>query len=66
MSTFFWNQYVLMETQQKMYGTTYRFREEVAADETSSAPSDPGRSTRQFPSSKHHRYNKSGHKNALT
>ena len=35
----------------KVYGTTYRFQEEVAADGTPFAPSDPSRSTRQFPSS---------------
>ena len=35
-----------------MYGTTYGFQEEDAADGTSFAPSDAGRSTRQFPSSK--------------
>ena len=34
-----------------MYGTTYRFQEEDAADGNSFEPSDPGRSTRQFPSS---------------
>ena len=35
-----------------MYGTTYRFQEEDAADGTSFAPADQGISTRQFPSSK--------------
>ena len=34
-----------------MYGTTYRCQEEYAADGTSFEPSDPRRSTRQFPSS---------------
>ena len=34
-----------------IYGTTYRFQEEDAADGTSFAPSDPSRSTRQFSSS---------------
>ena len=34
-----------------MYGTTYRFQEADASDGTSFEPSDPGRSTRQFPSS---------------
>ena len=36
---------------EQMYGTTYRFQEEDAADGSSFAPSDQGRSTRQFPSS---------------
>ena len=34
-----------------MHGSTYRFQEEDAADGTSFEPSDPGQSTRQFPSS---------------
>ena len=34
-----------------MYGTTYRFQEKDAADGISFEPSDPSRSTRQFPSS---------------
>ena len=34
-----------------MYGTTYRFQEEDAADGTSFEPSDPGRSIRQNPPS---------------
>ena len=34
-----------------MHGNTYRFQEEDAADGTSFEPADPGRSTRQFPSS---------------
>ena len=50
----------------KMYGTTYRFQEEEAADGTSFAPSDPSRSTRQFPHSKRHRYIKRGYENAPT
>ena len=50
----------------KMYGTTYRFQEEKAKDGTSFAPSDPGRSTPHFTSSKHHRYNKCGYQNAPT
>ena len=44
----------------RMYGTTYRFQEEETVDGTSSAPFDQGRITRQFPSSKHHSYNKCG------
>ena len=35
-----------------IYGTTYRFQEEDAADGTSFAPSGPSRSTRQLLSSK--------------
>ena len=35
-----------------MFGTTYIFQEEDAADGTSFELSDPGRSTRQFPSEK--------------
>ena len=50
----------------QMYGTTYRLQEQSAADGTSLAPSDPGRSTRQFPFSKHHRDNICGYKNAPT
>ena len=49
-----------------MYGTTYRFQEEDAADGTSFAPSDQGRSTRQFPSSKRDKYNKCGYESART
>ena len=55
-----------MKTHQKMYGTPYRFQEEDAADGTSFAPSDPGRSTRQFPSSEHHRYSECWYENAPT
>ena len=50
----------------KMSGTTYRFQDRDAADGTSFAPSDPGRSTRPSPSSKHHKYNKSGYENTQT
>ena len=35
----------------QIHWITYRFQEEDAADGTSFAPSDPSRSTRQFPSS---------------
>ena len=36
---------------EQMYGTTYKNQEKDAADGTSFEPSDPGRDTRQFPSS---------------
>ena len=49
-----------------MYGTNYSFQEEDAADGISFEPSDQGRSTRQFVSSKHHKYNKRGYENAPT
>ena len=39
-------------TRETIYGTTYRFQEEDAADGTSFAPSDQGRRTRHFLSSK--------------
>ena len=55
-----------METQQKKYGTTRTFQEEDAAEGISSAPIDSGRSNRQIPSSKHHRYKKGVYENALT
>ena len=46
------NHYVPLKTKEALvYGTTYRFQEEDAADGTSFAPSGPDRSTRQFPSS---------------
>ena len=48
----------------RMYGTTSRFEEEDAADGTSFAPFDQGRSTHQFPSYKLHRYIKYEYKNA--
>ena len=40
------------EKETTIHGTTYRFREEDAADGTSFAPSGPCKSIRQFPSSK--------------
>ena len=49
-----------------MYGTNYRFQEEDAADGISFEPSDQGRSTRRFVSSKHHKNNKRGYENAPT
>ena len=58
------NHCVPMETQEKKYGTTYRFQEEDAADGTSFAPSDQGRSTRQFPSSEHHKQKTFGYESA--
>ena len=46
------NHYVPTETQGKtIYGTTYRFQEEDAADGTSLVPSNLSKSIRQFPSS---------------
>ena len=45
------NHYVHLEIKEALiYGTTYRFQEEDAADGTSCVPSGPCRSTRQFPS----------------
>ena len=55
-----------METQERMYATTYGFQEEAATNGSSFAPSDPGRRTRPFSSSKHHRHNKCGYENAPT
>ena len=45
------NHYVPTEHKKAIHWTTYRFQERDAADGTSFAPSDPSRSTRQFPSS---------------
>ena len=61
---FFRSQYVPMNFSKRIYGATYRFQGEDAADETSFVPFDQGRSTRLFLFSKHQRYNKRG--NALT
>ena len=45
------NHYEPTEHKKAIHWTVYRFQEEDAADGTSFAPSDPSRSTRQFPSS---------------
>ena len=50
----------------KMYGTSYIFQEENATGGTSFVQSDPGRSTRQFPSSTHHIYTNCGYEKAPT
>ena len=65
-SKFSRNHYVATETEGTNVRITYRFEEEDAEDGTSFAPSDPSRSTRQFPSSKHHKYNECGHESAPT
>ena len=62
---FFWNHYVLMKTQGRLYGFTYRFPGGDAAIETSCAPFCPSKITRPSLSSKLHKYNIHGYKNAL-
>ena len=59
--------YPLKIRETKIYGTTYRFQEEDAEDETSFAPFGPCKSTRQFPSSEtQHRTINTGTGSALT